>query len=146
MKKINMISRIVLAVITFIVFSIIVMNEDSSWNVVPVIFSLIVFGLSFLSTKLARRIIEIGNKINNNILKVLYYIVLPIALLGLSLLIVMGMSYLGENVIPTPNDFGSALGQALMILFAMVVVVIIIVLPYVQSIIILILNKIVKGA
>ena len=80
MKKINMISRIILAIMTFIIFSIILINEDSSWNIIPIIFALIVFGLSFPSTKFAEKIIAIGNRINNKFLKIIYYIVLPIVL------------------------------------------------------------------
>ena len=57
-----MISRVVLAVITFVLFSIMIINEDSSWNIVPIIYSLIVFGFSFPSTIFAKKIIEIGNK------------------------------------------------------------------------------------
>ena len=145
MKKIDMISRIVLTIMTFIIFSIMIINEDSSWNIVPVIFSLIVFGFSFLSSKIARKIIDIGNKINNKILRFLYYIVLPIVLLGISLLICVGLSNWGEKAI-TSDDFSTALGQAIMVLFAMTVIAIAIVLPYIQAIIILILNKIVKEA
>ena len=144
MKKINMISRVIMAVITFILFSIMIINEDSSWNVVPVIFSLIVFGLSFPSTIFAEKIIKIGNKINNKLLKIAYYVFLPIVLLGICLIIYMIVLYIDDTFINTPNEFGAALGQAFLLLFIIAVMTIVIVLPYVQAIIINILKKIMK--
>lgn len=141
MKKINMISRVILAVITFIVFSIITINEDSSWNIVPVIFSLIVFVLSFPSTIFAEKIIKFGNTINDKSLKKAYYIVLPIILVAICLIVYMSVLYIDDNFITTPNEMGAALGQALLLLFIVIFMTIVIVLPYIQAIIINILKK-----
>lgn len=144
MKKINMMSRIILVVITFILFSIMIINEDSSWNIVPGIFSLIVFGLSFPSTILAEKIIKIGNKINNKLLKIAYYIFLPIILLVICLAIYIIALYIDDTFITTPNELGAALGQALLFLFIVIVGVIVIILPYIQAVIINILKRIIK--
>ena len=144
MKKINMMSRIIMVVITFILFSIMIINEDSSWNIVPGIFSLIVFDLSFPSTILAERIIKIGNKINNKLLKIAYYIFLPIILLVICLAIYMIALYIYDAFITTPNEIGAALGQALLLLFIVTVGVIVIILPYIQAVIINILKRIIK--
>lgn len=137
-------SRIIMVVITFILFSIMIINEDSSWNIVPGIFSLIVFGLSFPSTILAERIIKIGNKINNKLLKIAYYIFLPIILLVICLAIYMIALYIYDTFITTPNEIGAALGQALLLLFIVTVGVIVIILPYIQAVIINILKRIIK--
>lgn len=144
MKKINMMSRIIMVVITFILFSIMIINEDSSWNIVPGIFSLIVFGLSFPSTILAEKIIKIGNKINNKLLKIAYYIFLPIILLIICLAIYMIALYIYDTFITTPNEIGAALGQSLLLLFIVTVGVIVIILPYIQAVIINILKRIIK--
>lgn len=144
MKKINMMSRIILVVITFILFSIMIINEDSSWNIVPGIFSLIVFGLSFPSTILAEKIIKIGNKINNKLLKIAYYIFLPIILLVICLAIYIIALYIDDTFITTHNELGAALGQALLFLFIVAVGVIVIILPYIQAVIINILKRIIK--
>lgn len=144
MKKINMISKIIMVVITFILFSIMIINEDSSWNIVPGIFSLIVFGLSFPSTILAEKIIKIWNKINNKLLKIAYYIFLPIILLVICLAIYIIALYIDETFITTPNELGAALGQALLFLFIVAVGVIVIILPYIQAVIINILKRIIK--
>lgn len=133
-----------MVVITFILFSIMIINEDSSWNIVPGIFSLIVFGLSFPSTILAEKIIKIGNKINNKLLKIAYYIFLPIILLVICLAIYIIALYIYDTFITTPNELGAALGQALLFLFIVAVGVIVIILPYIQAVIINILKRIIK--
>ena len=139
-----MMSRIIMVVITFILFSIMIINEDSSWNIVPGIFSLIVFGLSFPSTILAEKIIKIGNKINNKLLKIAYYIFLPIILFVICLAIYIIALYIYDTFITTPNELGAALGQALLFLFIVAVGVIVIILPYIQAVIINILKRIIK--
>lgn len=67
MKKTYMISRVVLAVITFVLFGIMLINEDSSWNIVPIIFSLIVFCFSFPSTIFATTKFKKSVNIINNL-------------------------------------------------------------------------------
>ena len=144
MKKIYMISRVVLAIITFILFSIMIIHEDSSWIFIPIIFSLIVFGFSFPSTIFAKKIITIGEKIENSFLKIAYYVFLLIILSAISLAFYMGTLYIYETSFIKPNEFGDALGQALLVLFIVTVVAIAIILPYIQAIIINILKRIVK--
>ena len=141
MKKINMISRIIMAVITFIIFIIMIINEDKSAIIIPVVFSLIVFGLSFPTTIIAEKIIKIGDKINNKLLKLAYYIVLPITLLAICLVAYMIIINIDTS---TSNDFAEKLGNGLLLLLAAVVVAIAIILPYIQAIIINILKKIIK--
>lgn len=141
MKKINMISRIILSIIVFILFSIFIMNEDSSWIIIPIIFSVITFGLSFPSTIFAQKIIKIGDKINNKLLKVLYYILLLIILLVLCLLIYFIIINIYDKHIIHPNEFMDALDIGLLLLFIIYCLVIAVVLPYFQAIIINILKK-----
>ena len=143
-KKIYMISKVALVIITFVIFSIMIINEDSSWNIVPIIFSLIAFGFSFPSTIFAKKIITIGDKIRNVFFKIVFYIVLPIALLVICLAFYMGINYIYDTFITTPNELGAALGQALLLLFIVAVVSIAIIMPYIQAIIIIILKRIIK--
>ena len=141
MKKINMISRIILSIIVFILFSIFIMNEDSSWIIIPIIFSLITFGLSFPSTIFAQKIIKIGDKINNKLLKVLYYILLLIILLVLCLVIYFIIINIYDKHIIHPNEFMDALDIGLLLLFIIYCLILAVVLPYFQAIIINILKK-----
>ncbi len=141
MKKINMISRIILSIIVFILFSIFIMNEDSSWIIIPIIFSVITFGLSFPSTIFAQKIIKIGDKINNKLLKVLYYILLLIILLVLCLVIYFIIINIYDKHIIHPNEFMDALDIGLLLLFIIYCLILAVVLPYFQAIIINILKK-----
>ena len=145
MKKSYRISRIILAVITVVIFNIMFINEDESWRIIPFIFAAIVFGLSYPSSVISRKLINIGNKIESKLLKILYYVIaLPI----IAFLIFYGIFIIWLSIfasVPTQNEMGAALGQGLMFLFLLAVVFIGIILPYVQTIIVLILNKFIKN-
>ena len=144
MKKSYRISRIILAVITVIIFNIIFINEDKSSRFIPFIFAAIVLGLSYPSSVISRKLINIGNKIENKILKTFYYVLfIPFISLFIFGGICIIMFLINENI-PTSNEIGTALGQALMFLFLVAVVFIGIILPYVQTIIVLILNHFIK--
>ena len=141
MKKIKMILKIILSIIVFILFSIFIMNEDSSWIIIPIIFSVITFGLSFPSTIFAQKIIKIGDKINNKLLNVLYYILLLIILLVLCLVIYFIIINIYDKHIIHPNEFMDALDIGLLLLFIIYCLIIAVVLPFFQAIIINILKK-----
>ena len=49
------------------------------------------------------------------------------------------------DIIPTSNDFATELGQGLLILFFITVEMICIILPYIQTLIVLILKKMIKN-
>ena len=144
MEKSYKISRIIIAVITFILFSIMIINEDESWNFIPLIFAVIAFGLSFPSTLISRKLITIGNRLESKILRGLYYVIIvPV----IAFLILYGMCTIVLFIFeltPAPNEMGAALGQAFIFLFWIAVGTIGIVLPYIQTLIVLILNRFVK--
>lgn len=146
MKKINMISRILLGVLAYVIFSIMFINEDKSWHFVTVLYSLIVFGLSFPSTIFANKIIDKGNKIDNKALRIVYYISLPIVLFGICITLYMGILAFDDIFMSASpsNDLASSLGQALMILFIIGVMVIVVILPYIQALIINFLKIFIK--
>lgn len=145
MQKSYKIARIILAIITFIIFNIMIINEDASWKFIPFIFGVIVFGLSFPSSVISRKLINIGNNLESKLLRILYYVIaLPIIsflIFGVACLI---MYFFYENI-PKPNEMGAALGQALMFLFFVAVVFICVILPYIQTVIILVLNRFIKN-
>lgn len=143
-EKIYKISRIVLAVIAFVVFNIMFINEDISWKILPPIFAIIVFGVSFPSSIISKKIINFGNNIKNDMMKILFYIIiLPVIIFILFLAIYTFVIFIFENI-PTPNEFGAALGQALFALFIVAVGTICVIVPYVQTLIVLILKKFMK--
>lgn len=145
MEKIYSISRIILTVITAIVFKIMFINEHESWSIIPYILAAIVFGLSFPSSVISKKVISVEKKIKNKMLKALYYIfALPLISVVIFAGIYLIMIRIYNNA-PSSNEMGEALGNALVFLFFVVVAFIGIILPYVQTIIVLILKCIIKN-
>lgn len=139
-EKSYKISGIVLAIMTIIIFNIMFINENESWRIIPFIFAAIVYGLSYPSSIISKKFIKIGNKIKNKFLRLLYYIfILPFFSIILFAVLCFFIS-LYTRTLETPNEIGAALGQALMMLFVLVVIFICIILPYIQTLIVLILN------
>ncbi len=145
MKKSYKLSHIILAILAFLIFNIMFINEDISWKFISFIFSLITFIMSFPSSIISKKIINLGNNIKNNMIKTLFYIiVLPIIIFILSILIYL-FNMLVLDIIPTSNDFATELGQGLLILFLITVEIICIIVPYIQTLIVLILKQMIKN-
>ena len=143
-KKIYMISRVVLTLLTFIIFNIMIINEDSSWLILPFFFSLIVFLVSFPSTFISKIFIKIGDRLDKRILKILYYvIILPALIIFLFSGICCIIGFLYERY-PSPGDFASVLGQGLVFLFLVAICFVCIIIPYIQTLFILFLRSFVK--
>lgn len=144
MDKSYRISRVILAVMAFLILCIMLINEDQSWSIVPVLFALITFAISFPSTLISILFIKLGDKLGNKPLKILYYfIALPIVVL----LLIFGIYALAmfiDDRLPSPEDFGAALSQALMVVFFMAVGIVCVVIPYIQTLIVLILKRFLK--
>lgn len=144
MKKIYMISRVVLTLLTFIVFYIMFINEDSSWVILPFIFSLVVFLVSFPSTFISKIFIKMGDRFDKRILQILYYvIILPALIIFLFSGICCIIGFLYERY-PSPDSFSTILGQGLVFLFLVVLCFVCIIIPYIQTLLVLFLKKIVK--
>lgn len=141
MKKEYRISRYVLLILVFLIFNIMFINEDKSWLILPPIFALITFGLSFPSSIVSKKFIKIGDNIKNKILKILFYIFLPIILLLISGVIIAIITLPFECFIIDVDDLGIALGQVLSFLFLIMIIIIAVILPYVQTVIVLALRK-----
>ena len=145
MKKSYKLSRIILAILAFLIFNIMFINEDISWKFLSFIFSLITFIMSFPSSIISKKIINLGNNIKNNMIKILFYIiVLPIIIFILSILIYL-FNILIFDIFPISNDFSTELGQGLLILFLITVEIICIIVPYIQTLIVLILKQMIKN-
>lgn len=139
-----MISRVILVVITFIIFNIMIINEDSSWLILPFFFSLVVFLVSFPSTFISKVFIKIGDRLDKRILKILYYIIiLPALMIFLFSGICCIIGFLYERY-PSSDDFASVLGQGLLFLFLSVASLVCIIIPYIQTLLILFLRRFIK--
>lgn len=136
MKKNYRIARAVLVVLTALVFLIVTINEDGT----TIFFCTVVFAaaalfLSFPAEKISRRMIAVGDGIRKGWKRVLYYIGLLILLLVLSAVAYFVIS--GEWFGTTPGT----LGDALMIVFFYTLAVVAILLPYILTLLVLLLRK-----
>lgn len=139
MKKEYKISRYIILVLTFVIFNIMFINEDKSWLILPFVFALITFGFSFPSTIFSKKIIKLGDNIKNKALKILFYMSLLIVLLLLSVEVATIIALIFQNFLPNKS-----LGQGLLVLFLLSIIMIAIILPYIQTIIVLITRRIKK--
>ena len=140
MKKIYMISRIILTAITFILFSLLIIGGGSSFAVVPITYSIIVFACSFPSTKLAEKIIDKGQMIDNIFVRIGYYIILFIVLLIVCYICIYLINYIYNNCFITPTNLNASIRQDLFLLLIISIVCNLVILPYFQAIIINILK------
>ena len=140
------ISRAVLCVLSVIAVVIIFINEDSSWWIVRVALVGVVFGLSFISEILSRQLIKLGDRKDKISWKLFCYLLLPIAIIGTLLAVLWLVAWIeGESTLNadiTYDSMGDAMSYALTYLFIMVSAFIGIILPYLQTLIVLPLRKI----
>ncbi len=139
-NKIYSISRFLITLLAFIIFLIMIQSEDTSWLFIPFLFAGITYGLTYPSTYISKKIIEYGDKKKNLSSKILYYLGLPIVMfivfLAAYYIIITFASGLHAETL------AEGLGIALICLFIIAVTTIVIVLPYVQTIIVIILRRI----
>lgn len=145
-EKAYKISRFVLPIISFAILCIMFLNEDSSWLIVAFILSFIIFMLSFPSTWMSKKIYNLGNKFNNKILRICYYlIILPIIEFILFFLTYIILLFLGDKfIISHTTDMGEALGQGFTILFFVFVATVCIILPHIQALLVIFIKRFLK--
>lgn len=86
------------------------------------------------------RIIKTGDRIKNKLVKVLYYIGLPIALICLTWLVWVIMAVVNGKLINT-DDIGTSFGQSYTLAIVAIAVCIFVIVTYIQTIIVLVLRK-----
>lgn len=144
-EKAYKISRIIIPILSFLLLCIMGINEESDWIIISIILSTIIFGFCFPSTWMSKKIIKVGNKINNKFLHICYYIIfLPIIDFLLFYLLYAAIIFGGYKIFTRTTDMGQALGQAFTILFFGFIAFVCIFIPYIQSIIVIILKKLLK--
>lgn len=139
-------SRYVMPIISFIILCIMFINEDSSWITVALILSIIVFGLSFPSTWMSKKIYKFGNELESTFARVSYYLLfLPILEFILFYLSYVLILFLGDKFIITENnDLATALSQAFTVLFFVFVATICIILPHIQAMVVIVIKHFLK--
>lgn len=122
---------------TFIIFH----NEDISVRLfATALFTVAALIISILGTRLSIRIIKTGDRIKNKLVKVLYYIGLPIALICLTGLVWAVMAVVNGKLANT-DDIGTSFGQSYLLAIVAIAVCIFAIIPYIQTIIVLALRK-----
>lgn len=122
---------------TFIIFH----NEDISVRLfATALFTVAALITNILGARLSIRIIKMGDRIKNKLVKVLYYIGLPIALICLTGLVWVVMAVVNGKLANTDN-IGTSFGQSYMLAIVAIVVCIFAIVPYIQTIIVLVLRK-----
>ena len=145
-EKAYKISRCVLPIISFVILCIMFINEDSSWVTAALILSAIVFGLSFPSTWMSKKIYKFGSELESTFAKVSYYLlflpILEFILFYLSYLLIL---FLGDKFIITKNnDLATALSQAFTVLFFVFVATVCIILPHIQAMVVIVIKRFLK--
>ena len=141
LDKCDQVSRIILAIVTFIVFKIMFVNEDESWNVVAIVFAIIAYVISIPSIKMSKFFLKLVMDL------IIYFKKYCIALPIISAFIVLGIYLVLVSIsdfLPSSNDLSSALSQALSILFLIGVGSLCIIVPYIQTLIVLVIRNFIK--
>lgn len=122
---------------TFIIFH----NEDISVRLfATALFTVAALITSILGTRVSVRIIKMGDRIKNKLVRVLYYIGLPIALICLTGLVWVVMAVVNGKLANTDN-IGTSFGRSYMLAIVAIAVCIFAIVPYIQTIIVLGLRK-----
>ena len=122
---------------TFIIFH----NEDISVRLfATALFTVAALITSILGTRVSVRIIKMSDRIKNKLVRVLYYIGLPIALICLTGLVWVVMAVVNGKLANTDN-IGTSFGRSYMLAIVAIAVCIFAIVPYIQTIIVLGLRK-----
>ena len=138
-------SRVLIASIAVIASFIVLINEDISFKIVGIVlFTLVAVLASFVGSGVSRKMIAFGDRISAAFLRVLYYFAL--------LLIILLMAFLFWTLISSFSEVGAhsselsvELGRAVLTVFLGSAIFILLLVPYIQSLIVLILRKVIKN-
>ena len=136
-------SRIVMLVLAVVISLIMFINEDISFKIYGTFFiAIITLVVSFLVTPISKKMIEIGDKLEKKLWRILYYVLmLPITLV-LIILVCLLIGYIDDLRAPEKyQDMGAALSHAFEVIALYVIFFILFLLPYVQSLIVLFLRN-----
>ena len=144
MKKEYRLSRVILVVLTLITVLIAFHNEHYTVKLVAgFLFCFAALLASFLGTRVSRKMIQTGDGIPNILLRILYYIGLLVGSLAIAALVGGGcITVLGNRL--HSNELGIAAGQAMLVVLLGVALFVFLIVPYLQTIIVLLFRKILK--
>lgn len=143
MKEYYSKSRIIMLVLAVVVSLIMFINEDISFKIYGTIFiAIVTLVVSYLITPISKKMIEIGDKLEKKIWRILYYVLMLPIILVLVILIYLLIEYMDGLKQPQKyQDIGAALSDAFKVIALYVIFFILFLMPYVQSLIVLFLRN-----
>lgn len=134
------ISRIILTIITFLITIILGINKLDNVIVVSIIIALFTYSVSYSSTMISKKLVGIGDKLDNNLKRVIYYfVILPIIIA-----VVYSIIYVINKVFPISNQFETSIAQTILFFISIELLLICIIFPYIQTLIVLVIRKFIK--
>lgn len=138
MEKCIKLSRTFVTLTVFIILNAWFLFENDPQWIFSIIVSAVVFFISIPTSKVCKFLINKGDKIKNKILRILFYaLVLPIIFIILIFIVMLFCALVVEVFFPTDSI---SLGTAVLIAFTGVGILTCVLVPYYQTIIILIIR------
>lgn len=138
MEKCIKLSRTFVTLTVFIILNAWFLFENDPQWIFSIIVSAVVFFISIPTSKVCKFLINKGDKIKNKILRILFYaLVLPIIFIILIFIVMLLCASVVEVFFPTDSI---SLGAAVLIAFTGVGILTCVLVPYYQTIIILIIR------
>ncbi len=143
MEREYRISRGDIAILAALISYIALINEHISVKIYGIfLFTIVAFLLSFLGTKVSKKMILIGDKVSNIAVRICYYVALLVAILALSATFFIVFTSLTDFIDTSDMEFASALSIAIIVVTICCIFFIFLIVPYIQSLIVLILRRI----
>lgn len=142
MEKYIKISRIITAILVFVLLNIwFIFENDPQW-MLAVIISVIVYFISYPSSIIVKFIINNGDRIKSKLLEILYYgIALPIIFFLLLCVVALLCAFVVGFSVPAES---LNLGLAVLIAFTGIGIFTCVLVPYFQTLVILLLRNLLK--
>ena len=142
-------ARRIIVLFTALVFMILLLGSfgNGVLELIPLagVFAGVAWVVCFLGTGISRKIIQIGDRISNKILRVLYYVFL----VPLVVIIWLGIWWIIESNVGSNNGFNAGkrdlLEEALIALFWGAFFVVVLLTTYLQSLLVLLRRRILKN-
>ena len=135
MEKLYSKSRKIISILAIVISFFIMINEDISVKIVAMVFIFsVALAASYITTPISKKMLKMGDAIGNKYLRVLLYM----AILPLTLLIAYIFYVL---ILAGYYRFGNSINMAAITVFLYVATTIVIIVPYVQTLIVLMLRR-----
>ena len=146
MEKKYSTSRNIICAFTFLVSLIAFRNEDISVTIpASIIFTCISLIAGLIATPISKKIISHGNTLTAKSKRILYYFFLFLITIGFIGVFWVLIYFTMVNNTPSFQTFSETLGYAILVVFVLIASAICILVPYMQILIILLLNKITQN-